>query len=232
MKLRIQRNQSGQSEVVEYEYRAAESSQERPTALEVLLQAQERELPDLAFRYGCRNALCGVCTIEVNGRPRLACRQKVKPGDELGALKALPAFQDFVVDRAPINRALRSVASAASVRPASGEEQAQSNRLNRCIECYACLDGCPLHERNQNEAGDAGAVRSGNPYLFLKLQRARIPASAANTAAAPALKAALDLGLEVCRSCAGCKCGIGINLKADVIEPLLNASDPGRRSVD
>ena len=35
---------------------------EKPMALDVLLQAQEAKLPDLAFRYGCRARNCGVCT--------------------------------------------------------------------------------------------------------------------------------------------------------------------------
>ena len=30
-------------------------------ALDVLLQAQEEEYDDLAFRYGCRARNCGVC---------------------------------------------------------------------------------------------------------------------------------------------------------------------------
>ena len=33
---------------------------EKPMALDVLLQAQETKIPDLAFRYGCRARNCGV----------------------------------------------------------------------------------------------------------------------------------------------------------------------------
>ena len=46
--------------------------------LDVLLQAQQESLDDLSFRYGCRARNCGVCTIDINGKPRLACRARVK----------------------------------------------------------------------------------------------------------------------------------------------------------
>ena len=36
--------------------------------LDVLLQAQESEIDDLSFRYGCRARNCGVCTVDVNGK--------------------------------------------------------------------------------------------------------------------------------------------------------------------
>ena len=49
--------------------------------LDVLLQAQEDSIDDLSFRYGCRARNCGVCTIDVNGKPRLACRARVKEND-------------------------------------------------------------------------------------------------------------------------------------------------------
>jgi len=39
-----------------------------------------------------------------------------------------------------------------------------------------------------------------------------------------AFAAAKDLGLEICRNCPGCKCGVGIDLKNKVIKPLLEAA--------
>lgn len=221
MKINILRGRpDSRPEPVAYTYTPADAN-EKPTVLDVLLQAQEQELPELAFRYGCRNALCGVCTVEVNGRPRLACRQKVKAGDQIGALRALPVLVDLVVHRASVNQALRGVNTNSAERPETGPDLAAYNSLNRCIECYACLDGCPLHA--QNSAADLAAgtpTPHGNPYIFLKLQRTRIPDGSA--AAARALEDAQNFGLAACQTCAGCKCGIGINLKQEVIQPLLN----------
>ena len=54
---------------------------ERPMVLDVLLQAQENKIDDLSFRYGCRARNCGVCTVDINGKPRLACRARIKEND-------------------------------------------------------------------------------------------------------------------------------------------------------
>ena len=62
---------------VEYIYKK-KNENERPMVLDVLLQAQQESLDDLSFRYGCRARNCGVCTIDINGKPRLACRARVK----------------------------------------------------------------------------------------------------------------------------------------------------------
>ena len=39
-----------------------------------------------------------------------------------------------------------------------------------------------------------------------------------------ALNKAIDLGLDACVDCPGCKCGVGIDLKNKVIKPLLEAA--------
>ena len=69
------------SKSINYEY-TKRSEDERPMALDVLMQAQNTTIPDLAFRYGCRARNCGVCTIDINDRPRVACRARVKNGDK------------------------------------------------------------------------------------------------------------------------------------------------------
>ena len=196
---------------------------ELPTALDLLLQVQERELPELAFRYGCRNKMCGVCTINVNGKPRLACRQKLKEGDELSALSTLPVIRDLVVRRDQINRQLQGrIPRTSETRsdnggPVTSEEY---DSLNRCVECYFCLDGCPLHEQNNDEDHQTG-LKHGNPYAFLKVWQAVVDPLAKEEDRATALDVARDLGVKTCADCDGCKCGIGINLMKDVIRPLV-----------
>ena len=39
-----------------------------------------------------------------------------------------------------------------------------------------------------------------------------------------AVTQALNLGLDTCLNCPGCKCGIGIDLKGKVVDPLIKAS--------
>ncbi|WND02967.1 2Fe-2S iron-sulfur cluster-binding protein [Temperatibacter marinus] len=197
----------------------------KPTALDVLLQVQENIFPDLAYRYGCRNALCGVCTIEVNGKPKLACKHKLRENDHITSFSSLPTIRDFVVRRDLVNKQLQGHLEKdqdngiVSSDPAAVEK---FDSLNQCIECYACLDGCPLHEKNE-EGGHTEALPYGNPYAFLKAQQAIVDPQATSKSKEKALSFATDLGLNTCIDCDGCKCGVGINLMREVINPLLDA---------
>ena len=49
----------------------------------------------------------GVCTIDINGLPRIACRSVVRENDELRAMSTLPVITDLVVRRDQISRQLR-----------------------------------------------------------------------------------------------------------------------------
>ncbi len=212
-----------------------DQSNQRPMALDVLLQAQATNMPDLAYRYGCRNALCGVCTIDVNGKPKLACRTKLRDGDRLSALSSLPVIRDLVVDRSAVNRQLQNRLpnrSGIISAPDSADLEAYQS-LNRCIECYACLSGCPMHERNspnepvdeqlENEQHALSCNEYGNPYALLKLQQARLDPRSSESNRKQALDTAVELGLDACLNCKGCRCGVGIDLKKEVIAPLVEA---------
>ncbi len=228
MKIIIEQNRRGQRSEHEVEIPTADP-RERPMALDALVHAQEAGLPDLAFRYGCRNRLCGVCTIEINGRPRVACRTKLREGDRLSGLKTLPVVKDFVHRRDGVNRQLRDRLPRTTGNP-DGEPEPGYHSLNRCIECYVCLDRCPMHERNF-EGGSPSAdeapppaegYRHGNPFSLLKLQRVRHDNAATPDEREQAVRAAVDLGLDRCVDCKGCSCGVGIDLMKEVIHPLLD----------
>ena len=106
MKVEIELHRDGESKVIEYDY-ARRAADEKPMILDVLLQAQATDIPDLAFRYGCRARNCGVCTVDVNGRPRLACRARIKEGDRVSPVNTLPPLADLVVRRDGVARQMR-----------------------------------------------------------------------------------------------------------------------------
>lgn len=236
MKVDIVTLRNGHRDVVSYDYRRRDDT-EKPMALDVLLQAQASAMPDLAFRYGCRARNCGVCTIDINGRPRIACRARVREGDRLEPMATLPALVDLVVRRDGIARQLRGRLSAVQrTNDLNVEAPEAYHALTACIECYACLDGCPMHARNfgdrlpadlpqDDSLPDAAAgYRWGNPFSLLKLQRLRLDPCVTAAGRAAALDAAIDLGLDACVGCAGCKCGVGIDLKGKVVGELLAAA--------
>jgi len=205
---------------------------EQPTALDVLIRAREEAFHDLAFRYGCRNRKCGLCTLEINGKPRLACKTKVRDGDRLGPLQGLPVIRDLVVDRTGINGQLAGRIGG-DHRRSSWEPLVPGGifvSLSGCIACYACLKGCPLHEMNLGafhrprdfETPKETVVYAyGNPYTFLRLRRIVEDNERDQKTRDQALSTALSLGLETCRECLGCRCQMGIPLIREVIEPLL-----------
>lgn len=176
--------------------------------LAVLLLAWEQD-PTLGFRFGCRDARCGTCTVEIDGRPRLACRDRVRDGSVIGPLSTLPVLRDLIVDR----HGLPARVAGALPPPRSAGPAARTERqewLDRCIDCLACLDGCPLHEAGR-----------GDPLSLLTLRRVVDDPQVAETDRHSAQARAEDLGvLEVCPSCEGCRCGVGIPLVREVIRPF------------
>ncbi len=230
LKVDIVTTRNGKQDVVTYDYQTR-FDKERPMALDVLLQAQATAIPDLAFRYGCRARNCGVCTIDVNGKPRIACRARVRDGDRIEPMATLPVLADLVVRRDGIARQMKGrLASAQRTNDLNVEAPEDYHALTACIECYACLDGCPMHARNADApAGDAASApgdgyRWGNPFSLLKLQMLRLDPCVTDAGKAAALDHAVDLGLDACVGCPGCKCGVGIDLKGKVVKGLLNAA--------
>ena len=231
MKVEFLTVRDGAEETVVFDYRPRTEG-ERPMALDVMLQAQATALPDLSFRYGCRNRTCGICTIDVNGRPRIACRARVREGDVLSAPGTLPVLRDMVSRRDGVARQLRGrIPNGVRGNDLDVAAPDDYHALTACIECYACLDKCPMHARNFDDGGErrdeTGAYRWGNPFSLLKLRRVQLDPAASPDDKVQALDAAVDIGLDVCRECPGCKCGVGIDLKRKVIKPLLEAAGTG-----
>ena len=234
MKVEIVTKRAGKEAVVEYEYRMR-TEDEKPMVLDVLLQAQATVMPDLAFRYGCRARNCGVCTVDINGRPRIACRARIKDGDRVSAMATLPVLSDLVVRRDGVARQLRGrLSTAGQANDLNIEAPEDYHMLTACIECYACLHECPMHARNLEEAwplkrppeeqvGPTAGYAHGSPFSLLKLQRLRIDPLTPDAGVEAALDNAVALGLDTCIDCKGCKCGIGIDLMGKVVRPLLDS---------
>jgi succinate dehydrogenase/fumarate reductase iron-sulfur protein len=225
IKLKLKRNK--QFRLIKYKYKKR-SYDERPMALDVLLQAQEEKYDDLAFRYGCRARNCGVCTIDINDRPKLACRARIKEGDILSAMATLPVIRDLVVKRDAITRQMKGYNNISHTNDLNKDADKTYHNLTACIECYACLDGCPVHaENNIVDIQNNVAYKYGNPYSFLKIQRLLIDPLTPESEKGRLIDKAKSLGLDIYRreyKKLKIKCGVGINLKGEVIKPLLDVA--------
>ena len=235
MKVEIVTRRGGAEEIVEFDYQLRHED-EKPMVLDVLLQAQATTLPDLAFRYGCRARNFGVCTVDINNKPRVACRAIAREGDRISPMATLPALSDLVVRRDGVARQMRGrLSTAAQANDLNVEAPDDYHALTGCIECYACLDGCPMHARNFDGGlpGDmadgtapdpATGYRWGNPFSLLKLQRTRIDPLTSDAGKNAALDHAIELGLDACVGCKGCKCGVGIDLMGKVVRNMVAAA--------
>ena len=75
--------------------KAGESS----SVLTLLQSIFENLDPSLAFTGPCEKGLCGICTVVVDGKPRLSCKTFVSNGVTIEPLKGFKIIRDLVVDR-------------------------------------------------------------------------------------------------------------------------------------
>jgi fumarate reductase iron-sulfur subunit len=142
------------------------------TVLDALVGVQRRQDPTLAFRYACRNGMCGSCGMVINGRERWACRTLLRTlsGDvSVRPMYHYPLIRDLVVDMAPFRE--RMVAARAAFVPAAGApeyalvpgEGAERRRIDatiECIGCGLCLSACSTVGRDPRFPGPAPLNRA------------------------------------------------------------------------
>jgi succinate dehydrogenase / fumarate reductase iron-sulfur subunit len=91
MKLRIARSREG-GKITHYDLYKIDVKKGM-TILDALFQVQDKMDSSLSFRYSCRGAVCGSCSMLINKEPRLACRtQLVDARKEDMKLKSFPAL--------------------------------------------------------------------------------------------------------------------------------------------
>lgn len=186
------------------------------SVLGVLQRIRETSDSTLAFRYGCRFKGCGLCTVEIDGRPLPACMIRAKEGMEVGPLPSFPVLRDLVIDRRPLVE--RFARWGLFLLPPEGEELPASfevpealAKLADCTECLACMAGCPSFDL------DDGSF--GGPLAFVKLAQLHLDPRDGEDRRAQA-KA---LGVGTCNSCESrCSCPVGVPIYRAAIELLLS----------
>lgn len=140
--------------------------------LDLLLAIQREHDAAIGFRYSCRVAMCGTCTLRLDGRSVLACQTPV-PEDRdtvrLDPVAGLPVLRDLVVDTAPFWREWASVTpylvprddltEPAVIRPDSDERRAIDASLD-CIGCAACYSSCAIAASSRDFVGPAALNRA------------------------------------------------------------------------
>lgn len=55
---------------------------EGEVVLDVIHRVQATQISDLAVRWNCKAGKCGSCSMEINGKPRLACMTRMNSFEE------------------------------------------------------------------------------------------------------------------------------------------------------
>ncbi|HEY9909913.1 MAG TPA: succinate dehydrogenase/fumarate reductase iron-sulfur subunit [Thermosynechococcaceae cyanobacterium] len=143
------------------------------TILDCLNRIKWEQDGSLAFRKNCRNTICGSCSMRINGRSALACKENV--GSELARLDStqspeitiapmgnMPVIKDLVVDMASFWSNLEAIdpyvsTSARQVQERESlqtpEERSRLNQTGNCILCGACYSECNAREVNPGFVG-------------------------------------------------------------------------------
>ncbi len=79
LKLKIWRGDSSNGGLKDVEVLANEGE----VVLDVIHRVQATQMGDLAVRWNCKAGKCGSCSMEINGKPRLACMTQVASFDEV-----------------------------------------------------------------------------------------------------------------------------------------------------
>ena len=135
--------------------------------LEALIKIQDEEDGTLAFRYSCRGAVCGSCSMSVDGTVVLACRTHVE--DLLGKtiliepLPYFPVIRDLIVDMSTFfenYRRIEPYLHGKSVLSHSEyvmreDERKEIDPYIQCILCGICFGVCPAFNRDPRFLGPA-----------------------------------------------------------------------------
>jgi succinate dehydrogenase / fumarate reductase, iron-sulfur subunit len=220
--LRVWRGDAGQGQLTDYEVDANEGE----VVLDILHRLQATQAGDLAVRWNCKAGKCGSCSMEINGRPRLACMTRMntfEPGEPitLTPVRTFPVIRDLVTDVSfNYKKAMEIPSFTPDPATKPGEFRMQqvdvqrSQEFRKCIECFLCQNVCHvIRDHEENETAFAG------PRFLMRI--AELEMHPADTADRREI-AQEDFGLGFCNITKCCTevCPEGIHITDNAIIPM------------
>ncbi|WP_258104410.1 succinate dehydrogenase/fumarate reductase iron-sulfur subunit [Marinoscillum sp. MHG1-6] len=168
LKLKIwrQKNSSDQGQIVDYDIKGVSPDMSFLEMLDVLnTELIEKGDDPVAFDHDCREGICGMCSLQINGKPHgpdaaiTTCQlhmRKFNDGDtiyiEPFRSRAFPVVKDLVVDRSAFDR-IQHAGGYISVNTSGNTQDANAIPVNKdnadhafdaatCIGCGACVAAC------------------------------------------------------------------------------------------
>jgi len=127
-----------------------------PMVLDALIWIKNKVDSTLAFRYSCREGVCGSCAMNIDGTNWLACTRFISETENPIAIYPLPSLRiikDLVPDLKHLWAQYKEVQPwLHSKTPEPEKERLQSIEERRrldgyyeCILCFCCTSGCPSY---------------------------------------------------------------------------------------
>jgi len=161
-----QKNPSSPGRFERYEAKDVSPDMSFLEMLDVVNEELTRQgIEPIAFDHDCREGICGMCSLVVNGEPHGPDREvavcqlhmrRFKDGEtiviEPWRAKAFPVIKDLVVDRSAFDRIIQAggyisvrtgSAPEANTVPVSKDTAECSMDAAACIGCGACVAACP-----------------------------------------------------------------------------------------
>ena len=199
------------------------------TILDALFQIQDRMDPSLSFRYSCRGAVCGSCSMLINKEPRLACRtqiaevkdydMKLKPFPTISETPAgwnrkteilieplpnMPILKDLVVDMTKFYDTLESMKLWSDTRKgAAPRTQSQDERMKieRYVNCILCALCYGSCPVNAENEEYVGPAALAKAWRFHEDTRTTNPKRYAKAATQPTGAPLCDLVMNCVKAC-------------------------------
>ena len=165
VRLRVWRGDAGQGQLTDYDVDVNEGE----VVLDLLHRVQATQAGDLAVRWNCKAGKCGSCSMEINGRPRLACMTRMNTFAEgepitLTPIRTFPVIRDLVTDVSLNYEKARQIPSFTpdpAIKPGEFRMQQvdveRSQEFRKCIECFLCQNVCHvIRDHPENEQAFAG----------------------------------------------------------------------------
>ncbi|MFN8526372.1 MAG: succinate dehydrogenase/fumarate reductase iron-sulfur subunit [Chloroflexota bacterium] len=173
---------------------------EHMSFLEMLDVVNERLIEQgrepIAFDYDCREGICGMCSLVINGIPHgpekgtATCQlhmRHFKDGDtvviEPWRARAFPVIRDLVVDRGALDRVIQAGGFISVSTGAAPEANAvavpkvdadAAMDAAQCIGCGACVAACPNASAMlflAAKVGHLGLMPQGQPERYTRVRQ-------------------------------------------------------------
>lgn len=147
------------------------------TILDALFHVYEKIDRSLAFNFGCRYGRCGICAVNVNGKPTLICQTLALPEMMIEPLPNYPVVRDLIIERAEFGDRTAALHPFLERERPSAQEGMMPEVLNpkefdtfvkatRCVDCFSCNSICPVITEIQESNRGPNLMMQMAPYLF------------------------------------------------------------------